>query len=142
METYKYRSIFSICPTYNDIVFCNASVTLPCWADIRNCSESLFQKVYARTFFDEIVTFYQFDAGHRVLFLKYLLRIERHIGNLISYYFVEAHGISQTEYMDPYNYNKTGEDCPLSVDAIKPKEERTSLLVNKIRAFWNRNGSC
>ena len=59
------------------------------------------------TSFEEIVTLYQFDARLRELFLKYLLQIERHIGNLIAYYFVEAHGISQTEYMNPHNYNNS-----------------------------------
>lgn len=53
-----------------------------------------FSKKYKPgTSFDEIVTLYQFDARLRELFLKYLLQIERHIGNLIAYYFVEAHGI-------------------------------------------------
>lgn len=67
-----------------------------------------FSKKYKPgTSFDEIVALYQFDAELRELFLKYLLQIERHIGNLIAYYFVEIHGISQTEYMNPYNYSNT-----------------------------------
>lgn len=57
------------------------------------------------TTFDEIVALYQFDADLRELFLKYLLQIERHIGNLIAYYFIEAYGVSQNEYMNPNNYN-------------------------------------
>lgn len=57
------------------------------------------------TSFDEIVALYQFDSSLRELFLKYLLQIERHIGNLIAYYFIEKHGISQTEYTNPDNYN-------------------------------------
>lgn len=66
----------------------------------------LFSKKYKLgTSFDEIFTLYQFDASLRELFFKYLLQIECHIGNLIAYYFVEAHGISQAEYMSPYNYN-------------------------------------
>lgn len=59
------------------------------------------------TSFDEIVTLYQFDSELRELFLKYLLQIERHIGNLIAYYFIEKYGISQTEYMNPNNYNNS-----------------------------------
>ena len=67
-----------------------------------------FSKKYKPgTSFDEIVLLYQFDAELRELFLKYLLQIERHIGNLIAYYFVEAHGISQTEYLNLCNYNNT-----------------------------------
>lgn len=57
------------------------------------------------TSFDEIIALYQFDADLRELFLRYLLQIERHIGNLMAYYFIEAHGISQEEYMNPNNYN-------------------------------------
>ncbi len=65
-----------------------------------------FSKKYRPgTTFDEIVALYQFDANLRELFLKYLLQIERHIGNLMAYYFIEAHGISQREYMNPNNYN-------------------------------------
>lgn len=57
------------------------------------------------TIFAEIVASYQFDADLRELFLKHLLQIERHIGNLIAYYFIEAYGVSQNEYMNPNNYN-------------------------------------
>ena len=50
-----------------------------------------FSKKYKPgTSFDEIVALYQFDAELRELFLKYLLQIERHIGNLIAYHFVEV----------------------------------------------------
>ena len=67
-----------------------------------------FTKKYKTgTSFDEIVALYQFDAELMELFLKYLLQIERHIGNLIAHYFVEAHGISQAEYMNPNNYNNS-----------------------------------
>lgn len=65
-----------------------------------------FSKKYKPgTTFDEIVALYQFDANLRELFLKYLLQIERHIGNLMAHYFIEAHGISQKEYINPNNYN-------------------------------------
>lgn len=65
----------------------------------------LTKKYKPGTSFDEIVALYQFDAEIRSLFLKYLLQIERHIGNLIAYYFIELHGIGQSEYMNPENYN-------------------------------------
>lgn len=61
--------------------------------------------LYPGASFDEIVALYQFDSSLRELILKYLLQIERHIGNLIAYYFIEKHGISQTEYTNPDNYN-------------------------------------
>lgn len=65
----------------------------------------LTKKYKPGTTFDEIVSLYQFDAGLRELFLKYLLQIERHVGNLIAYYFCELHGTSQAEYLNPGNYN-------------------------------------
>ena len=67
----------------------------------------LTKKYKPGTSFDEIVALYQFDAELRELFLKYLLQIERHIGNLIAYYFTEVHGIYQSEYMNPNNYNNS-----------------------------------
>ncbi len=58
------------------------------------------------TTFDEIVNLYYFDEKLRELFLRYLLRIERHLRTLISYYFVECYGISQDEYLNVNNFNK------------------------------------
>lgn len=59
------------------------------------------------TTFDEIVNLYYFDEKLRELFLRYLLRIERHLRTLISYYFVECYGISQDEYLNVNNYNNS-----------------------------------
>jgi len=67
----------------------------------------LTKKYKPGTSFDEIVALYQFDAELRALFLKYLLQIERHVGNLISYYFIELHGVSQAEYLNPDNYDNS-----------------------------------
>lgn len=67
----------------------------------------LTKKYKPGTSFDEIVALYKFDAELRALFLKYLLQIERHVGNLISYYFIEQHGVSQSEYLNPDNYDKS-----------------------------------
>lgn len=75
------------------------------------------------TSFNEIVALYKFDAELRALFLKYLLQIERHIGNLISYYFIERHGLSQTEYLSPDNYDNN------------PRNKRTvSILMHKLHS--------
>lgn len=71
------------------------------------------------TSFDEIVALYQFDAELRELFLKYLLQIERHIGNLIAHYFVESHGISQAEYMNPKNYNNSSHNRKIITGLIR-----------------------
>lgn len=55
----------------------------------------------------------------RELFLKYLLQIERHMGNLMAYYFIEAHGISQEEYMNPDNYNNIPRNRSTIIKLIK-----------------------
>ncbi|MDO4943132.1 MAG: Abi family protein [Lachnospiraceae bacterium] len=57
---------------------------------------------HSRNSFDEIVALYQFDAELKELFLKYLLQIERHVGNLMTYYFMELYGISQAECMNTF----------------------------------------
>ena len=67
----------------------------------------LTKKYKPGTSFDEIVALYRFDAALRELFLKYLLQIERHIGNLMAYYFTELHGADQAEYLNPNNYNNS-----------------------------------
>lgn len=69
----------------------------------RNQNSNIYK---TETTFDEIVNLYYFDEKLRELFLRYLLRIERHLRTLISYYFVECYGISQDEYLNVNNYNK------------------------------------
>lgn len=55
--------------------------------------------------FNEIVAFYHFDEQLRSLFLQYILQVERHLKSMISYYFCEKHGESQTEYLNPNNFD-------------------------------------
>lgn len=57
------------------------------------------------TSFEEIYALYLFDAELRDLFFKYLLQIERHLRSLISYYFSEIYGESQSAYLDINSYN-------------------------------------
>ena len=59
------------------------------------------------TSFDEIVSLYEFDAELRELFFKYLLQIERHLRSLMSYYFSEQYGESQSAYLDANNFNNS-----------------------------------
>ena len=54
--------------------------------------------------FEDIVALYRFDEALRHLFLRYLLKIERRIKSRVAYVFCEAHGDSQTEYLNPANY--------------------------------------
>ncbi len=55
--------------------------------------------------FEDIVLLYYFDENLRELFLKYILKIERHIRALLSYYFTQKHGEQQTAYLNPGNYS-------------------------------------
>lgn len=54
--------------------------------------------------FEDIVALYYFDENLRELFLKYILKIERHIRALLSYHFTEKHGEQQSAYLNPVNY--------------------------------------
>ena len=58
----------------------------------------LTKKYKDGTSFDEIVSLYEFDAELRELFFKYLLQIERHLRSLMSYYFSEQYGESQSAW--------------------------------------------
>lgn len=64
------------------------------------------QKYKDGTRFEDIVALYHFDENLRELFLKYILKIERHIRALLSYYFTEKHGEVQAMYLNPANYNQ------------------------------------
>ena len=57
------------------------------------------------TRFEDIVALYQFDEDLRELFLKYILKVERHIRSLLSYHFTEKYGESQTMYLNAANYS-------------------------------------
>ena len=56
---------------------------------------------------EDIYQLYCFDDNLRALFLKYILKVEKHIKSLISYAFCEKHGESQMEYLSVINYNYT-----------------------------------
>lgn len=86
----------------------------------------LSKKYKEGTSFDEIVVLYHFDATLKMLFLKYLLQIERHIGNLIAYYFTELYGIKQSEYLNPHNYNNN-----------KRNVKTISILIKKLYGAIN-----
>lgn len=53
---------------------------------------------------EDIVALYKFDENLRELFLKYILKVERNVKSLISYYFCEEYGSAQEEYLDSSNY--------------------------------------
>lgn len=67
----------------------------------------LTKKYKDGTTFEEIVAQYGFDSELRELFFKYLLQIERHLRSLMSYYFSEKYGESQSAYLDINNFTNT-----------------------------------
>lgn len=71
--------------------------------------------------FDEVMNLYEFDASLRLLVLKYILHIERHIKALYSYCFSEKFGNEQEAYLQTSHYNY----C----------EKYEKLINNLIRSF-------
>lgn len=67
----------------------------------------LTKKYKKGTTFDEIVALYEFDSNLRELFFKYLLQIERHLRSLMSYYFSEKYGETQSAYLTADNFNNS-----------------------------------
>jgi len=77
--------------------------------------------------FEEITAFYYFDEELRTLFLKYILHIERHLKSLISYYFCEKFGESQTEYLNSNNFNSAKKNQKAVHRLITSLEKAISL---------------
>lgn len=80
--------------------------------------------------FEEIVAFYFFDEELRTLFLKYILHIERHIKSLLSYYFCDKHGDSQSEYLNPNNYNLSKNNTSEILRLVNSLSKSISLPSN------------
>lgn len=59
---------------------------------------------------EDIVALYKADENLRDLFLKYILRIEKHLGTLIAYYFCLKFGEDQNKYLNPNTYIYTKEN--------------------------------
>lgn len=55
---------------------------------------------------EDIAALYYFDEDLRELFLKYILKIERHIRSLLSYHFTSKYGELQEEYLNAANYRQ------------------------------------
>lgn len=71
--------------------------------------------------FDEIMGLYEFDAALRLVVLKYILHIERHVKALYSYCFSERFGNDQNAYLQTSHYNYS--------------ENNKRLIDNLIRNF-------
>lgn len=79
------------------------------------------------TKFEDIVALYEFDESLREIFLKYILRIERHIRSLLSYYFTEKYGEQQKHYLNSSNY--------ITSDRYKAQVSR---LINILKNLANQ----
>ena len=73
------------------------------------------------TTINDIYALYTFDSELRVLFLRYILRIENHIKSLLSYYFCEKYGESQSNYLNVNNYE------------YENNQEAINFLVSKLQ---------
>jgi abortive infection bacteriophage resistance protein len=78
------------------------------------------------THFSDILALYDFDEELRELFLRYILHIERNIRQLLSYYFTEAHGVNQKEYLDSSNYTASNK----AQNAIAKLIHKLDVLAN------------
>lgn len=80
------------------------------------------------TRFEDIVALYKFDENLRELFLKYILKIERHLRSTISYYFCEKYGENQSFYLDANNFS------------IYPKfQADVQRLIGELNNLANKN---
>ena len=81
------------------------------------------------TTFNDIVALYKFDENLRELFLKYILKIERNIRSLLSYYFTEKFGEKQECYLNKANFT------------VKPHSEKSvNRLVGMMRDMVSDDG--
>ena len=89
--------------------------------------------------FEEIVALYRFDEALRELFLKYLIRIERHLRSSISYYFTDLHSESQSEYLNPTNYNNIARYSAGINKLILMLDELANTSTQHAHIVYNRN---
>lgn len=83
-------------------------------------------KYKLHTTIDDIYALYVFDDDLRSLFLKYILKIEKHVKSLISYSFCECNGEEQQQYLNATKYNYTIN----TQDEINDLISRLALITN------------
>ncbi len=97
------------------------------------------QKIYKNgTAFEELVSLYEFDEALRELFLHYLLHIERHIRSLLSYYFTEKYGESQSTYLLKTNYNYVRKHQQ-GIDRLVYELQKLTLTTQHAYIAYQRN---
>lgn len=93
------------------------------------------KKYNKNTTFENIVDLYEFDEELRTVFLKYLLKFERHLKSLISYNFSQKFGENQTAYLTNCNYNyilKHQKQINEFIDILKDKiNSKTNYIYIK-----------
>ena len=93
--------------------------------------------------FDEIYEFYKFDEKLRSVFLTDILHVEKHLKSCISYYFSEKHGSSQSEYLDPHNFNPAPKNARAVARLIRTMTDVVSLpsrypyIVHHVKVHGN-----
>ena len=79
-----------------------------------------------RTSIEDIYALYVFDDSLRALFLRYILKIEKHVKSLISYSFCETFGENQFYYLREIGYSNTPD-----------KQEDVSKMLSKLFGIIN-----
>lgn len=80
------------------------------------------------TTFDEIYALYLFDREIRILFLKYILKIENHFKTVVSHFFSEKYGYDN--YLKIENFDYTASTSPSELKKIANRNHLD--LVNDI----------
>lgn len=83
------------------------------------------------TSINDIYRFYIFDDMLRTLFLKYILKIEKHVKSLISYSFCEVNGEQQQHYLNATKYNY----IPQNQDKINDLIGRLIKVTNDTKNY-------
>lgn len=84
--------------------------------------------------FEEIVNLYYFDEEMRLLFLKYILHVERRIKSLLSYHFCEKYGDNQQQYLDVNNYNNNPRNANEISKLVQFLNKAISLPGNSVQS--------
>lgn len=84
-------------------------------------------KYYCGVKFEDIVSLYEFDEELRSLFMRYILKVERKLHSILSYYFTQTYGENQSFYLDINNYN----DTPQNHIEIEKLIQRLDYIANR-----------
>ena len=86
------------------------------------CLIEPIEKYKEGTTINEIYALYEFDRAIRNLFLKYILKIETHVKNLIAYYFSMEYG--HNNYLRYNNFNNNVSNAPTKITELIAEIQR------------------